>query len=191
MESRFIRLAEQINASMPEHVVNLIADALNEDGKPLHGSRVLILGAAYKRDVADIRESPALDIIAMLRAKKAQLAYHDPFVPAIDFERLTSIALSDEALAQTDCAVIVTDHSCFDHRRIANLTQLIIDTRNAIPEGCAGTAARGSCAYERAYHRRSPALSGRILPMPALRKTTASSYSMTFLPAGSKISRIS
>lgn len=88
VESRFIEVAEKINAAMPDHVVQLVADALNEHGKALNGANILIMGASYKKDVADLRESPSIEIIQGLRSKKARVSYHDPYVPSIDFELL-------------------------------------------------------------------------------------------------------
>jgi UDP-N-acetyl-D-glucosamine dehydrogenase len=140
-DSRFIGLAEEVNSRMPEHVVQLISDGLNDVEKPLKGSRVLLLGVAYKKDINDVRESPALSIIDRLRAKGARVSYHDPFVSEVRFDDahtegsgdpLQSIALTDEELRASDCIVIVTDHSEIDYRRITELAALIVDTRNAL-----------------------------------------------------------
>jgi UDP-N-acetyl-D-glucosamine dehydrogenase len=140
-DSRFIGLAEEVNSRMPDHVVQLIADGLNDESKALKGSRVLLLGVAYKKDIDDVRESPALSIIDRLRAKGADVRYHDPFVGEVRFddahtqgsgEPLQSIALSDDELRTADCVVIVTDHSGIDYRRVCELTTLIVDTRNAL-----------------------------------------------------------
>jgi UDP-N-acetyl-D-glucosamine dehydrogenase len=140
-DSRFIGLAEEVNSRMPEHVVTLVTDALNEERKSLKGSRVLLLGVAYKKDIDDVRESPALSIIDRLRAKGAEVVYHDPFVGEVRFddahtqgggEPLESIELTDEALGRADCAVIVTDHSGIDYGRVCGLSQVIVDTRNAL-----------------------------------------------------------
>jgi UDP-N-acetyl-D-glucosamine dehydrogenase len=140
-DSRFIGLAEEVNSRMPEHVVALATDALNEERKSLKGSRVLILGVAYKRDIEDVRESPALSIIDRLRAKGAEVSYHDPYVSEVRFddahtqgggEPLQSIELTDEELERADCAVIVTDHSGVDYDRVCRLSQVIVDTRNAL-----------------------------------------------------------
>jgi UDP-N-acetyl-D-glucosamine dehydrogenase len=164
--SRFITLARQINSAMPHHVVQLASDALSELDKPLKGARVLLIGASFKKNVSDIRESPALDIIRILREKKAIVEYHDPFVPELpisafkhakklrsdlyfDVERrtvskmqsnehrrlsdpLTSVELSEKTLKNSDCVIIVTDHSKIDFARIAAYAPLIIDTRNAL-----------------------------------------------------------
>ena len=140
-DSRFIGLAEEVNSRMPEHVVQLVADGLNDAEKPLKGSRVLLLGAAYKKDINDVRESPALSIIDLLRAKGARVSYHDPFVSEVRFDDahtqgggdpLQSSALTDEELRASDCVVIVTDHSPINYRRITELAPLIVDTRNAL-----------------------------------------------------------
>jgi UDP-N-acetyl-D-glucosamine dehydrogenase len=140
-DSRFIGLAEEVNSRMPEHVVTLVVDGLNDDEKALKGSRVLLLGVAYKRDINDVRESPALSIIDRLRAKGADVRYHDPFVAELRFddahtegsgEPLRSVVLTDEELQRADCVVIVTDHSQIDYKRVTRLAPLIIDTRNAL-----------------------------------------------------------
>jgi UDP-glucose 6-dehydrogenase len=140
-DSRFIGLAEEVNSRMPEHVVQLISDGLNDAEKPLKGSRVLLLGVAYKKDINDVRESPALSIIDLLRAKGALVSYHDPFVSEVRFDDahtqgggdpLSSIALTDEELRAADCVVIVTDHSDINYRRVTELAPLIVDTRNAL-----------------------------------------------------------
>src|SRR3989440_7387927 len=123
-DSRFIGLAEEVNSRMPEHVVQLVSDGLNDERKALKGARVLLLGVAYKKDIDDVRESPALSIIDRLRAKGADVRYHDPFVRELRFddthtgvnrEPLTSVELSDQELKSADCIVIVTDHSGIDY----------------------------------------------------------------------------
>jgi UDP-N-acetyl-D-glucosamine dehydrogenase len=132
-EARFISLAEEVNSHMPQHVVQLVQDGLNELSKSLKGSRVLILGVAYKRDINDVRESPALAIVEELLRKGAEVSYHDPFVPEMSLDGkgvLVSAALTDESLSGCDCTVIVTDHSGFDYSRVVRLAPLIIDTRN-------------------------------------------------------------
>ncbi len=140
-DSRFIGLAEEVNSRMPEHVVQLVADGLNDERKALKGARVLLLGVAYKKNIDDVRESPALSIIDRLRAKGADVRYHDPFVKEIRFddahtegsgEPLTSEPLTDEHLRAADCIVIVTDHSDIDYGRVCRLAPLIVDTRNAL-----------------------------------------------------------
>jgi UDP-N-acetyl-D-glucosamine dehydrogenase len=132
-EARFIGLAEEVNSHMPRHVVQLVQDGLNAHGKPVRGSRILILGVAYKRDINDVRESPALGIVDQLLHKGGNLGYHDPFVTtmAIDGKgSLSSVALTDEELSGCDCAVIVTDHSDIDYGRVLRLAPLVVDTRN-------------------------------------------------------------
>jgi UDP-N-acetyl-D-glucosamine dehydrogenase len=140
-DSRFIGLAEEVNSRMPEHVVTLVTDALNDEQKALKGSSVLVLGVAYKKDIDDVRESPALSIIDRLRAKGAIVTYHDPYVREVRFddahtqgsgEPLQSAELTDEAVEAADCTVIVTDHSGVDYTRVCRLSKLIVDTRNAL-----------------------------------------------------------
>jgi UDP-N-acetyl-D-glucosamine dehydrogenase len=132
--TRFIELAGEINSAMPYHVVAAIAKALKQREKSLHGAQVLILGVAYKRDVDDLRESPALTIIELLRKEGAQVRYHDPYVPFVGRGRkydlqMECAPLSD--LGQYDCVVIVTDHSDYDYPCIVREAQLVVDTRNA------------------------------------------------------------
>jgi UDP-N-acetyl-D-glucosamine dehydrogenase len=131
--TRFIELADEVNRRMPEYVVNLIADALNDHGKPIRGSRILLLGVAYKKDVADTRESPALEVLELLEQRGAQLCYHDPFVPELmnDGRQLRSVELAESLLDQTDCSVILTDHSQYNWRWIVERSKLVVDTRNA------------------------------------------------------------
>jgi UDP-N-acetyl-D-glucosamine dehydrogenase len=132
-ESRFIALADEINRSMPAYVVDATAEALNAHRRCLNDSRVLALGVAYKRGVGDIRESPALEILKRLRDKGAHVSYADPLVPSVTFDgtSLKAIELTDEALATSDCVLILTDHQEFDYRQVVDLAPLIIDTRNA------------------------------------------------------------
>jgi len=140
-DSRFISLAEEVNSRMPEHVVQLVADGLNDERKAMNGSQVLLLGVAYKKDIDDVRESPALSIIDRLRDKGANVRYHDPFVQKVNFddahtdasdEPLSSVPLTDEELSSADCVIIVTDHSGIDYKRVCSLTPLVVDTRNAL-----------------------------------------------------------
>jgi UDP-N-acetyl-D-glucosamine dehydrogenase len=140
-DSRFIGLAEEVNSRMPEHVVQLVADGLNDERKAMNGARILLLGVAYKKDIDDVRESPALSIIDRLRAKGADVHYHDPFVAEIRFddahteasgEPLTSAPFTDEELRAADCIVIVTDHTDIDYQRVCSLAPLVVDTRNAL-----------------------------------------------------------
>jgi UDP-N-acetyl-D-glucosamine dehydrogenase len=140
-DSRFIGLAEEVNSRMPEHVVQLVSDGLNDDRKAMKGSRVLLLGVAYKRDIDDVRESPALSIIDRLRLKGCDVRYHDPFVGEVRFddshtegsgEPLSSVALTDEEIRAADCVVIVTNHSNIDYARVTEMAPLVVDTRNAL-----------------------------------------------------------
>lgn len=133
--ARFIELAAEINTSMPSRVVELVGEALNEERKALNGARVLVLGIAYKGDVADIRESPALDVIEHLRERGAVVTYHDPYVanyrlPHDAIE--TGVELSDEALSAADAVVVTTDHKCIDWDRVGAQARLVVDTRNAM-----------------------------------------------------------
>jgi len=133
-EAQFIALADQINRAMPEHVVNLVADALNDRGLALRGAAVLVLGITYKPDVNDIRESPALEIVQMLDRKGARVSYADPFTPQLAIEnlKLSAVEPTVEALAATDCVLILTNHSRFDYATIAERASLVVDTRNAL-----------------------------------------------------------
>ena len=134
-EARFVDLADKVNAEMPRHVVMKVMDGLNDDGKALMGARVLVLGVAYKSDIDDVRESPALLIIEQLRKKGADVVYNDPHIPDLSGEiegDLRSMALSEEELARTDCAVVVTAHSVYDWGWIAEHAGLVVDTRNAL-----------------------------------------------------------
>jgi UDP-N-acetyl-D-glucosamine dehydrogenase len=141
--ARFIEVADQVNMSMPHYVVTLIQDALNDDGKALKNAKILILGAAYKKDIDDLRESPALDVMVNLFERQADVTYHDPYVPTVRLNghTLHSVALTDEALAQADCVVVITDHSAFDWTAISQQAHLIVDTRNAL-KGVPSPAAR-------------------------------------------------
>jgi UDP-N-acetyl-D-glucosamine dehydrogenase len=132
--ARFIELASEVNTSMPRYWVQKVADALNEQSKAVRGSTILVLGVAYKKDVSDVRESPALDIIHLLREKGATVAYHDPHVASIRFEgdRLHGVPDLDAALAAHDCVIVATDHTGYDWQQIKTRSRLIIDTRNAI-----------------------------------------------------------
>jgi len=133
--ARFIELASEINTNMPNYVLDLVADALNDNSKALRGSRVLVLGVTYKRDIEDVRESPAIDIISLLLGKGAQTDYHDPYVPTLEIadhdEPIRSVALTEEALRSYDAAVIVTDHTSYDYDWIVAASKLVVDTRNA------------------------------------------------------------
>ena len=135
--ARFIELASEINTGMPRYVVAKVQDALNDQAKPLKGSSVLVIGAAYKPDVDDIRESPALDIIGLLRQKGAEVDYHDPYIPKITHDDwfLESVPDFIEVASTADCVVIVTNHTTYDYPQILEKAQLIIDTRNALGDG--------------------------------------------------------
>ena len=132
-QARLVELASEINAAMPEHVVRLVVDALNEHSKSAKGSRILVLGVAYKRDIDDVRESPALDIIRLLQARGAEVDYADPYVPSVS-ESLAAAMSSVDGVpgicAGYDCVVVCTDHSEFDWAAIIDAAPLIIDTRN-------------------------------------------------------------
>jgi UDP-N-acetyl-D-glucosamine dehydrogenase len=137
-KTRMIELAGEINTEMPAFWVGKVADVLNEVGKPLKGSRVLVLGVAYKKDIDDLRESPALEILDLLTRKGVQVSYHDPYVPEIVDDGHTpagavgrSVELTDEVLSEADAVMIVTDHSAVDYGRVCRLARIVIDTRNA------------------------------------------------------------
>ena len=133
-EAQFIALADQINRAMPEHVVNLVGEALNDRGQAIRGSAVLVMGVTYKPDVNDIRESPALEIIEMLERKGAVVSYADPFAPqlSIDGSKLTAVDASAGNVAAADCVLILTNHTSFDYSMIASRAKLVVDTRNAL-----------------------------------------------------------
>ena len=132
--TRFIELAGEINTNMPYHVLASVAGALNSQKKSLNGSRVLVLGVAYKKDIDDLRESPALTIIELLQKEGAQVSYNDPYFPMIGKGRKYDLQMKCAGLnnvGQYDCVVIVTDHSDYDYARIVKEAQLVVDTRNA------------------------------------------------------------
>ena len=140
-DSQFISLAEQVNSNMPGYVVKLVQQSLNLDKKAVNGSKILILGVAYKKDIDDMRESPALSVIDLLRAKGADVYYHDPFVAEVTFDHAYTIGdaeplynkeLTDEIISDSDCVIICTEHSGVDYRRVCDLASLIVDTRNAL-----------------------------------------------------------
>lgn len=132
-EARFIALADDVNRSMPHQVINLLVDGLNARKKCLNGARLLVLGVAYKRGVGDLRESPALDIIAELHRKGAELLYADPFVAALQHEGLTvpRVELNAEVVRQSDAVLVLTDHREFDYRMVVETADLVVDSRNA------------------------------------------------------------
>jgi UDP-N-acetyl-D-glucosamine dehydrogenase len=132
VEARFIELAGQINGSMPHFTVNKIQAVLNDRMKSVKNSQVHLLGMAYKKDIADVRESPALDVLALLRKLGARLSYSDPYVPRVklaDFELESQPVLP--SCREADCVVLLTNHSTFDYEAIVNQSSLIVDTRNA------------------------------------------------------------
>jgi UDP-N-acetyl-D-glucosamine dehydrogenase len=135
--TRFIELSGEINVAMPYHVVDEIARALNERKKSLKGSRILVLGVAYKKDVDDLRESPSMKIMQLLLERGAELDYNDPYFPALhrmrhyDYSHMRSVPLTPQAMARYDAVVIATDHSSYDYQQIVDSAQLVVDTRNA------------------------------------------------------------
>jgi len=133
-EARFIELAGHINGHMPEHVVDLVAKSLNTNGKAVRGSRILVLGVAYKADIDDTRESPSLDIMQTLRDRGAHIDYSDPYVPQLNFagSRLKSVPLTASRLRRYDCVVIATAHAEFPYNEIVKHSRGIVDTRNAL-----------------------------------------------------------
>jgi UDP-N-acetyl-D-glucosamine dehydrogenase len=134
--ARFIELASEVNSQMPLYVVSKVMDALNKVRMPANGSKVLVLGAAYKRDIDDLRESPALDVIRLLQERGAEVAYHDPYVPNLRHEGLPmdSIELTADALKSADCVVVVTDHTSYDWDWIAREAKIVVDSRNAMKQ---------------------------------------------------------
>jgi UDP-N-acetyl-D-glucosamine dehydrogenase len=140
--TRFIELADDINSHMPDYVVDRVSDALNSVRKAVNGARVLILGVAYKRNVSDVRESPAFEIMQLLRERGAEVSYHDPYVPRVEHDGVVrdSIDLDDAALASADCVVIVTDHTSYDWSQVVARAQLVVDTRNALRDAPSGKA---------------------------------------------------
>ncbi len=166
-KTRLIELASEINGRMPDFVVQLVADALNDEAKALRGSRILILGVAYKRDVGDYRESPAIEIIRLLGEKGADVRYHDPLCPTIEDEGLASLVagpmrsvdLSDLLLEEMDAVVVVTDHSTIDYARIADRAHLVVDCRGVMSH-LGGRA-------------RIVGLSGQAHPTPAIAELSA------------------
>jgi len=150
--ARFIELAGEVNSSMPEVVLERVASALNDAERSVRGARVLVLGVAYKRDIDDVRESPALDVISLLRSRGADVSYHDPFIPSLrlgeddhghaptDAPQLHSVPF--ERLDGYDAVIVVTDHSGFDYARLVNEARLVVDTRNATRKVRSGARAR-------------------------------------------------
>jgi UDP-N-acetyl-D-glucosamine dehydrogenase len=132
--ARFIELASEINTNMPRYTLSKIQDALNLAKKPLNGSRVLILGIAYKPNIDDLRESPALDVIHLLQTKGAQVVYHDPYIPHLDHDNLRLDSVTDlmAEVQKADCVAIITNHADYDYPAILEAAQMLVDTRNAL-----------------------------------------------------------
>jgi len=132
-KARFIELADDINSSMPEHVTMLIADALNARKKSINGASIMLLGMAYKKDIDDLRESPALDVYANLRRRGARVTYHDPHIATFQYQTKTiaSVPLTRAAVRKQDCVVILTNHAAVDYRAAVRDAALVVDTRNA------------------------------------------------------------
>jgi len=132
IEARFIELAGYINGQMPHFAADKVQNALNDAGKPVKGSRIHVMGVAYKRDIDDMRESPALDVILLLQRRGGIVSYSDPYVPQVKLDGRTLDAVPEEYAAQADCVVIVTDHAKFDYAALVERAGLIVDTRNAL-----------------------------------------------------------
>jgi len=132
IEARFIELAGYINGQMPHFVVQKIQNALNDHSKPLKGSKVLVVGTSYKRDIDDVRESPALDILLLLERHGAVVSYTDPHVESIRLGDREMKSVNEAEAANADCVVIVTDHSAFDYAKLVERSKLIVDSRNAL-----------------------------------------------------------
>ena len=137
LSTRFIELAGEVNISMPEYVVSRVAEALNDEKKTIKDSKIFVLGMAYKKDIDDMRESPSVEIIHLLLEKGASVVYNDPFIPRIPKIRkykieLESVELNEKILADSDCVLILTDHSQYDYQWLADNAHLIIDTRNTV-----------------------------------------------------------
>jgi UDP-N-acetyl-D-glucosamine dehydrogenase len=132
IEARFIELAGYINGQMPHFVVDKVQNALNDAGKPVKGSRIHVMGVAYKRDIDDMRESPALDVMLLLQKRGGKLTYSDPHVPVLRLDGLNLEASPEAAAAEADCVIIVTDHSAFDYPALVERAALIVDSRNAL-----------------------------------------------------------
>ncbi|MFQ5678403.1 MAG: nucleotide sugar dehydrogenase [Gemmatimonadota bacterium] len=135
-KTRFIELAAEINAEMPRYVVGKIAEALNREQKPVNGSRILLLGISYKADVEDTRESPALDILELLRGLGAVVSFHDPYVESVTLDelRLESVPLTEEVLRDADAVVVTTDHAAVDYDRVVRHSRIVVDPRNVLKD---------------------------------------------------------
>lgn len=155
-KTRMIELSSEINAEMPSFVVRKVSDALNEEGKAVKGSRLLVLGVAYKRDIDDLRESPALEILQLLQERGAEVSYHDPYCPEIEDDGHTPLAdlpmqsrpLTDDVIGQADAVVIVTDHSDVDYRRVRDLAKLVVDGRGVMRNVPGGGKVVGLSGHE-------------------------------------------
>ncbi|MFN3334767.1 MAG: nucleotide sugar dehydrogenase [Caldilinea sp.] len=132
--ARFIELASEINTEMPRYWVQKVQDALNDVGKAVKGSHILVLGVAYKKNVSDLRESPALDIIHLLEEKGARVVYHDPHVPSFQYDGMEMVGVTDlgAALIEADCVVIATDHDAYDWASVRQMARLLVDTRHVV-----------------------------------------------------------
>jgi UDP-N-acetyl-D-glucosamine dehydrogenase len=152
-KTRFIDLASEINSEMPAVVVRKVAQALNEEKKAVNGSRVLVLGVAYKKDIDDMRESPALDVIRLLESQGAEVVYHDPHVQKYreDGHEHTSVTLTDDEITRADAVVIVTDHTAVDYQRVVRLAGVVVDTRNATAKLAKGKGRIVSLASATSY----------------------------------------
>ena len=132
IEARFIELAGYINGQMPHFVADKVQNALNDASKPVRGSKIHVMGVAYKRDIDDMRESPALDVMMLLQRRGGIVTYSDPHVPRLRLEGLEAESLPESAAADADCVVIITDHAAFDYKGLVERSTLIVDTRNAL-----------------------------------------------------------
>ena len=132
IEARFIELAGYINGQMPHFVVDKVQNALNDAGKPVKGSKILVMGVAYKRDIEDMRESPALDVMHLLQRRGGIVSYCDPYVPQVELDPISLTAVSQDTAIDADCVVIVTDHKAFDYPKLVADAHLIVDSRNAL-----------------------------------------------------------
>jgi UDP-N-acetyl-D-glucosamine dehydrogenase len=134
--ARFIELADDINTSMPHHVVDRVTDVLNEGSKSVKGSKLLVLGVAYKPDTNDLRESPALEVIRLLQMKGGDVSFHDPYIPHVEIPNLTYTELSHSILNWADCVIITTHHSVYDYAWVVKHAKSVVDTRNATRDVC-------------------------------------------------------
>lgn len=163
-KTRLIELAGEVNSEMPHYVVDKIQDALNQHKKPLNGARVLVMGVAYKRDIDDVRESPALDVIRMVEEKGGIVVYHDPYVSEVreDGHIRKGVALTAQEIAAADCVVIITDHQSVDYEAIVRGARLVVDTRNATRGISGGTVVglSGERPREIGLAEPSPVLAG-------------------------------